>query len=151
VSSGTEHAVKQILAYTRRVAIVGLSNDPWRASHGVAMALLDRGYDVVPVNPTIDEALGMPSYPSLSAVPGTVDLVDVFRRPEHIPAVAREAVDIGAKALWLQSGLHSTEARGIAESAGMDFVENLCLKVEIARHRSLPDKSSSVPLTARSA
>jgi uncharacterized protein len=151
VPTGAQHAVKEILAYTRRVAIVGLSDDPWRASYGVAEALLDEGYDIVPVNPTINEVLGMRAYPSLSSVPGAVDLVDVFRRAEHIPAIARETVKIGARALWLQSGLYSAEARGIAEKAGIDFVENLCLKIEVARHPLVTDRSLSVPFPSRSA
>ena len=127
--------VERILGYTRRIAVVGLSDDPWRASHGVAAALLDQGYEIVPVNPTVDEVLGSRCYPALGDVPGQVDLVDVFRRPEYLVDVAREAAEIGAKALWLQIGLRSQEARQIALSAGMDYVEDLCLKVEVQRAR----------------
>lgn len=125
--------VERILGYTRRIAVVGLSDDPWRSSHGVAAALMDHGYEIVPVNPTVDEVLGQRSYPSLSDVPGEIDLVDVFRRPEHLPEIARDAAAVGAKALWLQVGLRSPEAREIAEAAGMDFVEDMCLKIEVAR------------------
>ena len=128
--------VAKILGYARRIAVVGLSNDSRRASYGVAAALLDSGYDIVPVNPTIDEVLGLRSYATLKDVPGEVDLVDVFRRPEHLAAVAREAAEIGARALWLQLGLRSAEARDIARAAGMDYVEDHCLKVEVSRaHR----------------
>ena len=125
--------MEEILGYAKRIAVVGLSDDPYRASYGVAAALIEHGYDVVPVNPTVDEVLGQRSYPSLADVPGDIDLVDVFRRPEHLEAVAHEAASIGAKALWLQLGLHSAEARRIAEEAGMDYVEDLCLKIEVAR------------------
>ena len=125
--------VETILGYTKRIAVVGLSDDPYRASYGVASALLSRGYEIVPVNPTVDEVFGLSSYPSLSEVPGDIDLVDVFRRPEHLEGVAREAAAVGAKALWLQSGLRSAEARRIAREAGMDYVEDRCLKIEVAR------------------
>ena len=125
--------VEKILGYTERIAVVGLSDDPYRASYGVAEALLNHGYEIVPVNPSVDEVLGLRSYPSLADVPGDIDLVDVFRRPEHLEAVAREAASVGAKALWLQIGLRSASACRIAEEAGMDYVEDLCLKIEVAR------------------
>ena len=127
--------LERILGYARRIAVVGLSDDPSRASYGVARALLDGGYEIVPVNPTIDEVFGLQAYPSLLDVPGDVDLVDVFRRPEHTPSVARDAVEIGAGGLWLQLGIRSAEARRIAEAAGLDYVEDMCLKVEVARAR----------------
>ncbi len=131
--SGGVDVVDKILSYARRIAIVGLSRDPWAASYGVAAALIDHGYEIVPVNPNVDEVLGLRSYPALSDVPGEIDLVDVFRRPEHLVGVAQQAATVGARALWLQIGLHSVEARRIAEAAGMDFVEDLCLKIEVAR------------------
>lgn len=124
--------VETILGYARRIAVVGLSDDHSRASYGVAAALIDHGYEIVPVNPTIDEVLGLTSYPSLADVPGDIDVVDVFRRAEHLEGVASEAAAVGAKALWLQQGLRSHEARRIAQEAGMDYVEGLCLKVEVA-------------------
>ena len=130
---GKQDPVEKILGYTKRIAVVGLSDDPYRSSYGVAAALLGHGYDLVPVNPTIDEVLGLHSYPSLADVPGEIDLVDVFRRPEHLERVAREAAAVGAKGLWLQLGLRSAEARRIAEETGMDYVEDLCLKIEVAR------------------
>lgn len=125
-------AVDKVLGYARRIAVVGLSDEPYRASFGVASYLLRRGYEIFPVNPKIDEVLGLRAYPSLFDIPGEIDVVDVFRRPEFIPEVAREAGAVGAKGLWLQLGLSSSEARGIAEAAGMDFVEDACLKVEVA-------------------
>jgi uncharacterized protein len=94
--------------------------------------LVSGGYDVVPVNPRCEAVLGLPTVPSLAAVDGPVDLVDVFRRAEHAPAIAAEAVEVGARALWLQQGVVSPEARRIAEEAGMAYVEDACLAVEVA-------------------
>lgn len=125
--------VQTILGYSQRIAVVGLSDDPSRASFGVAAALLHQGYDIAPVNPTVDKVLGIRSYDTLEEVPGDIDVVNVFRRPEHLEGVARQAAAKGARALWLQLGLRSAEARRIAEAAGMDYVEDLCLKVEVAR------------------
>lgn len=130
-----EDVVRAILGYARRIAVVGLSDKPWRDSYAVARALLDDGYEIVPVNPHIREVFGLPSYPSLLEVPGPVDVVDVFRRPEALVEVAEQAVAVGARALWLQLGLSSPEARRIATGAGLDYVEDRCLKVEVARWR----------------
>lgn len=130
--------IDAVLARTRRIAVVGLSGSPWRASHDVAADLQRRGYEIVPVNPNVDEVLGEKAWPSLADVPGRVDLVDVFRREEHLPGVAREAAAIGAPAVWNQLGLRSAEARRIAEDAGMDYVEDACLKVEVARRGAHP-------------
>lgn len=141
---GQTATVERILGYARRIAVVGLSADPSRASHDVAAALQRRGYAIVPVNPNCDEVLGEPAYPSLDAVPGTVDLVDVFRRQEHLPEVARQAVARGdVRAVWNQLGLRSAEARAIVEEAGLDYVEDRCLKIDVAAHAramSLPPK-----------
>lgn len=125
--------VDKILGYARRIAVVGLSTDPTRPSHGVAKTLIAKGYEVIPVNPNVDEVLGLASYDTLADVPGVVDIVDVFRREEHLATAAREAAAIGAKSLWLQLGLVSKEAAKIAAEVGMDFVENLCLAVEVRR------------------
>ncbi len=132
-------AVARILARAddgrRRVAVVGLSDQPSRSSHGVARALQAHGWDVVPVNPDIDAALGVPAVDALADVEGHIDLVDVFRRAEHLPGVAAEAAAVGATAVWNQLGLRSAEAAAIASEAGMDYVEDRCLKIEIARRR----------------
>jgi uncharacterized protein len=124
--------IATILGATRRIAVVGASPDPSRPSHGVLRRLLAAGYDVVPVNPRCDEVLGLPTVPSLPAVEGPVDLVDVFRRAEHAPALAEQSVAVGAGALWLQQGVRSPEARRIAEEAGLGYVEDACLAVEVA-------------------
>ena len=129
--------IDDALRDTRRIAVVGLSGSSC-ASHDVAKALQRAGNEIVPVNPTVDEVLGERSYPSLADVPGEVDLVDVFRREEHLAEVAREAAAIGAPVLWNQLGLVSAEARAIAEEAGMTYVEDACLKVEVARRGAGP-------------
>jgi uncharacterized protein len=128
--------VERVLGYARRIAVVGLSPDPRRTSHGVAAALQREGYEIVPVNPNADEVLGERAYPALADVPGEIDLVDVFRRREHLEDVARQTADRGAvSGLWLQLGLRSPEAREIALGAGLDYVEDRCLKVEVAKAR----------------
>jgi uncharacterized protein len=124
--------IAAVLADTTRIAVVGASPNPSRPSHGVLRRLVSVGYDVVPVNPRCEAVLGLPTVPSLAAVDGPVDLVDVFRRAEHAPAIAEQAVEVGAKALWLQQGIVSTEARRIVEEAGLAYVEDACLAVEVA-------------------
>ena len=120
---------EQILAESRTIAVVGASPKPWRPSHGVMRYLLAHGYRVIPVRPGSDEILGVPCVDSLADVDEPIDLVDVFRRPEHTPAVARDAVAAGAKALWLQLGIVSPDARRIALDAGLDYVEDACTAV----------------------
>ena len=122
-------AVHRMLA-AKRIAVVGLSDDPSRPSYDVASYLRSVGKEIIPVNPTHKTVMGLTCYSSLSAVPGPVDLVDVFRRPEFCADVAREAVEVGAKGIWLQSGIRNAEARAIARKAGIDYVENRCLKVD---------------------
>jgi predicted CoA-binding protein len=125
---------EQILRESRTIAIVGASPRPDRPSHGVVRYLLAAGYRVIPVRPRdCDEVLGVPCVTSLAEIEEPIDLVDVFRRPEYTPDVAREAVAVGAKALWLQLGIVSPEARRIAEDAGLDYVEDLCTAV-VHRH-----------------
>lgn len=119
----------EILRDARTIAIVGASAEPARPSHGVMRYLLDAGYRCIPVNPGCDEVLGVPAVASLAEIDEPVDLVDVFRRPEFCAEHAREAVEAGAGALWLQLGIVSAEARRIAGAAGLDYVENACTKV----------------------
>jgi predicted CoA-binding protein len=123
-------AIRRMLA-ARRIAVVGLSDDPSRPSYDVAQSLRAAGKEIIPVNPNHKTVMGLTCYPSLAAVPGEIDLVDVFRRPEFCADVAREAVVVSAKGLWLQSGITNSEAREIARRAGIDFVEDRCLKVEL--------------------
>ncbi|WP_258905916.1 CoA-binding protein [Actinokineospora sp. UTMC 2448] len=122
--------VERLLHESRTVAVVGLSADPRRPSHGVARYLVSAGLTVYPVNPGITSWEGLPAYATLADVPGPIDIVDVFRRPEHAPEVARDAVAVGAGALWLQLGVISEEAASIAAEGGLDVVMDRCLAVE---------------------
>jgi predicted CoA-binding protein len=109
---------------------VGLSADPSRPSFGVARYLAGAGLTVFPVNPALTKWQGLTAYKSLADVPERIDVVDVFRRPEHVPGIAREAVSVGAGALWLQLGVISAEAASTAAEAGLDVVMDRCLAVE---------------------
>ncbi|GAA2519115.1 MULTISPECIES: CoA-binding protein [Kocuria] len=123
-----------ILRSTRSVAIVGMSNKPSRASYFVATYLRSSSpYRVYFVNPVLDEVLGEKVYPSLAHLPEPPDLVDVFRKDADLPGVAQEAVDAGAKTLWLQLGSWNEEAARIAEDAGLNVVMDRCVKIEHAR------------------
>ena len=121
---------EQILRDARTIAIVGASPRPSRPSHGVMRYLMQAGYRCIPVRPRdCDEVLGIPCVASLADIEEPVDLVDVFRRPEHCAGHAREAAAIGAGALWLQLGIRNEEARRVAEESGMDYVEDACTAV----------------------
>jgi len=118
-----------------RVAVVGMSANELRASNFVGYYLIRHGYDVVPVNPRESEICGRTCYPSLEAVEEPVGVVDVFRDPAAVPDIAREAVDMGAKFLWLQFGVISEEGIRIAESGGLTVIADRCMKIEHARYR----------------
>lgn len=121
---------EQILAEARTIAIVGASPRPERPSHSVMRYLLAQGYRVIPVRPLdCSDVLGVPCVATLADIGEPVDLVDVFRRVERCPGHAREAVEIGAKALWLQLSLVSADARAIAEEAGLEYVEDECTAI----------------------
>jgi uncharacterized protein len=127
----------RLLGRTRRIALVGASADPMRPSHDIMRQLLDAGYDVVPINPTVESVLGRTAYATLeeaAAATGDFDMVDVFRRPEHTPDIARSAVAIGAKSLWLQLGVVNWEAAQIARDGGLEVVMDRCTAIE---HRRL--------------
>lgn len=125
-----DRELRALLGDARTVAVVGLSSRPDRPSHDVAAYLQRKGYRIVPVNPNETEVLGERAYPSLRDVPSEVrvDVVDVFRRAEHTPQIARDAVAIGAKALWLQQGIVNDEAYRIASQAGLDVVMGICIR-----------------------
>jgi uncharacterized protein len=124
--------VDAILAL-RTWAVVGCSPDPGRPSHGVARFLIDRGYEVIPVNPGADEVLGRRCHPSLRDVPQPVDVVDVFRRSEHAGRFADEAVAVGAKAVWFQLGVVDAEAFERTREAGVPMVMDTCPAIEWRR------------------
>jgi predicted CoA-binding protein len=128
-------AVGQILRGAETIAVVGLSSNPMRASHGVAEYLKSAGYRIIPVNPNETEVLGEKAYARLEDVPERVDIVDVFRRAEEVPAVAESAIGIGAKVLWMQLGIENDGAAEKARAAGLVVVEDACLLVEHKRRR----------------
>ena len=128
-------AVAQILRVAKTIAVVGLSSNPVRASHGVAEYLKSAGYRIIPVNPNETEVLGEKAYARLEDVPEPVDIVDVFRRAEEVPAVAESAIRIGAKVLWMQLGIENAGAAEKARAAGLVVVEDSCLMVEHKRRK----------------
>lgn len=123
----------RILQTYRRIAMVGLSANPFRPSHYAAIYLLAEGYDVIPVNPRETEILGRRSYASISDVPGPVQVVDIFREPAAVPALVEEAIAIGAKVIWMQLGVIHEAAAARACSAGLEVVMDRCMKIEHAR------------------
>ncbi|WP_419872981.1 CoA-binding protein [Candidatus Pristimantibacillus sp. PTI5] len=122
--------IKGILEKSMTVAVVGLSDKPDRVSYMVSEAMQAKGYTIIPVNPNADMILGQKSYASLKDIPVPVDIVNVFRRSEHTPPVAEEAVAIGAKTLWLQLGISNEEAAAIAAAGGLEVIMDRCIKVE---------------------
>jgi hypothetical protein len=127
-------AIQRVLHTARTVAIVGLSSNELRPSNFVGYYLKRHGYQVIPVNPREAEILGEKSYPSLLDVPVPVDVVDVFRAPAALPAIARDAVSIGASALWCQFGVINDEGNQIAADAGLTVIVDRCMKIEHARY-----------------
>ena len=122
--------VKAILENHKTVAVVGLSPKPERDSHKVAQYLKEHGYRVVPVNPGQKEILGARSYPNLKAIPFHIEIVNVFRRPEAIPPIVDDAIEIGADVVWMQLGIAHNQAAEKAREAGLEVVMNKCIKVE---------------------
>jgi hypothetical protein len=135
VMAPEERELRALLGEAHTIAVVGLSANPDRPSNSVAAYLQEHGYRIVPVNPTETEILGEQAYPSLSDIPGDIriDVVDVFRRAEHTPDVARDAVAIGARVLWLQEGIVNEEAYRIASEAGLEVIMGVCIRSTIKR------------------
>jgi len=129
--------LRRILTQARTIAVVGLSASWYRPSYFAAKYMRDRGYRIVPVNPTYGEVMGEPCYPDLrsahQAVAMAIDIVDCFRKPAEILPIARDAIAIGAKVLWMQLGIRNDEAAQLASAAGLDVVMNRCVKIEHAR------------------
>jgi hypothetical protein len=125
--------VAAILGEARTIAVVGLSARRFRPSHGVAEYLQRAGYRIIPVNPKIAEVLGERSYASLDEVPEPVDIVDIFRRPEHVPEIVEAAIRKGAKTIWMQEGVVHEEAARRAESAGLAVIMDRCILKEHKR------------------
>lgn len=129
-----DQAVRDLLANARVIAVVGHSDKPYRTSYQIAQYLRRAGYTVYPVNPEVEQIDGERCYPSLKDVPEPIDIVDVFRRSEFLPGVVDDAIAAGAKAVWAQLGVSSSDAAAKAEAAHLPLVMDACIKVE---HRRL--------------
>ncbi|MBC7810376.1 MAG: CoA-binding protein [Burkholderiales bacterium] len=127
-------AIRRVLHTTKTIAIVGLSPKPERPSYFVGTYLKSEGYRIIPVNPRADEILGEKSYPNLLSIPEPVDMVDVFRNPDECVEIAKQAVQIGAKTLWLQLRVVNLEAAHIAEAGGLTVIMDRCVKIEHGRY-----------------
>jgi len=125
--------LRRILSENKRVAVVGLSTNEMRPSYFAAKYLKDHGFTIVPVNPKYREVLGERCYPDLRSIPGPVDIVDLFQRPEAVMPFVEDAIAIGAKAVWMQLGIVNHEAAEKAKAAGLEVVMNRCMKIEYAR------------------
>ncbi len=131
--------IRRMLTEAKTIAVVGLSEDPSRDSHRIAVYLQGAGYRVVPVNPTLREVLGEKAWPDLASVPERIDIVDIFRRVEAIPAIVDEAIAAGAGAIWMQLGLAHNPSAEKARAAGLGVVMNKCIMVE-HRHLGVPKR-----------
>jgi uncharacterized protein len=125
---------KDLLERAETIAVVGASRDPMKPGGSIPPVLQRHGFRVIPVNPTVDTLFGERCYKSLEDVPEHIDIVQVFRPSADAPGIARQAVAVGADALWLQSDITSAEARQIAEDGGLDYIEDRCMTVERAKY-----------------
>ena len=134
MTQSPEHeTIVNLLRSSRTVAVVGLSDDPDRPSHEVAAFLQEHGYHIIPVNPRITEALGVRSYPDLLAISEPVDIVNIFRRSDAVPPIVDQAIQLGAKAVWMQKGVINPAAAEKASTAGLQVVMDRCIMVELSR------------------
>lgn len=122
--------IKEILNRYKVIAVVGLSSNPERPSYNVANYLKSQGYRIIPVNPREQEVLGERCYPDLSSIPEPIEVVDIFRRPEDVPAIVEEAIKVGAKVVWMQEGIINEEAAARAREAGLLVVMDRCMLKE---------------------
>ena len=127
------NTLRRILRQTKTIAVVGLSANWYRPSYFAAKYLQEHGYRVIPVNPVYEEVLGEKCYPSLKDIPEKIDMVDCFRKSEDIEPIAKEAIDIGASVLWMQIGVMNEKAAAKARAAGLDVVQDRCVKIEHGR------------------
>jgi len=128
-----DREIKNLLASTRVIAVVGLSPKEQRPSNMVGRYLLEAGYRIVPVNPGHSQVIGVTCYPDLVAIPEDIDIVDIFRRPEDVPPLVDQAIAIGARAVWMQQGIVNEEAASKARAAGLICIMDRCIKVDHAR------------------
>ena len=136
----SDEQLRQLLTDATTIAVVGASSNPEKSSYGIMQKLQRSGYTVIPVNPRETDILGERSYPSLKDIPVPIDIVDVFRRAEDTPAIADEAVAVGARALWLQSGIANDEAAARAAAGGLTVVMDACIGTEHSLLRVPPKR-----------
>ncbi len=129
----TTEKILRVLQNYRKLAIVGLSANPNRPSYFAATYLKDYGFEITPVTPAYEEVLGLKCYPALADVPGPLEVVDIFRKPQDVPAIVDEAIRLGAKVVWMQLGVIHEQAREKALAAGLEVVMDRCMKIEHAR------------------
>jgi hypothetical protein len=129
-----DEEINDILRTAKAIATVGLSTSPAKVSFGVATYLISQGYRLIPVHPSADKILGQPTYPDLGSVPEPVDVVQIFRPPEEVPGIVEQAIQIGAKVVWMQQGIVQEEAAEKARAAGLRVVMDRCMRTE---HRRL--------------
>lgn len=122
--------IPEILKTYKKIAVVGISNKPERASHDVSWFMQNHGYQIIPVNPGLEEVLGEKCYPTLLDIPEPIEIVDIFRRPEYIDEIVDQAIEKKAKVIWMQLGIENEQAAQKARDAGMDVVMNRCIKTE---------------------
>ena len=127
------HQLRRILAENKTIAVVGLSANEMRPSYFAAKYMQDHGYRIIPVNPRYEEVLGEKCYPDLLAIPDKVDIVDLFQRADRVMPFTEQAIQIGAKVLWMQLGVVNEEAAELARGAGLEVVMDRCVKIEYAR------------------
>jgi predicted CoA-binding protein len=125
--------IPELLAASKTIAVVGLSSRRTRPSYGVSEYMQSQGYRIIPVNPNETEVLGEKAYPDLGSVPEKIDIVDIFRRPEHVPAIVEAAIRIGARAVWMQEGIVHEQAAERARAAGLEVVMDRCILKEHRR------------------
>lgn len=128
----TDEQIKKLYEL-KNIAVVGMSKNPAKAAHYVPKYLSEKGYNIIPVNPTADEILGKKCYSELSDIPDQVDIVDVFRPSEQVIPVVNEAIKLKPKVIWLQEGIHNVEAESLAQKAGIEVIFNRCMLAEHQR------------------
>jgi len=133
LSSEQVAAIRRVLRDSKTIAVVGLSPKPQRPSHQVAAYLIKAGYTIIPVNPGQDMILGQTCYPNLRAIPESVDMVDIFRRPEAVLPIVEDAIAIGAQCIWMQEGIVNEEAAAKAQAAGLTVIMDRCTKIDHMR------------------
>jgi predicted CoA-binding protein len=136
--NGTNVEIDRVLVKYRVVAMVGASDNPERPSHRVAGFLRLRGFRVIPVNPSLESVAGEKAYPDLESIPEPVEVVDIFRRSEDVPAIVEQAIAIGARVVWMQEGVVNKEAAARAKEAGLTVIMDHCMGKELMRLIGLP-------------